>query len=332
MGRSPLVSVILPAKNCGRYLEEAVGSVLAQTFPDFELIIIDDHSTDESIGALEVDDGRVTIFKNPGAGLIDALNYGAGRARGKFLARMDGDDVCDPLRIERQLDYFRVNEDVGIAGTLVSIFSDDGVGGGYRVYEKWVNSVVTTEQINRSIFIESPLPHPSVMMRRDVFENLGGYRDMGWPEDYDLWLRAYEAGVGMGKAPEVLLRWRESENRASKTDARYLPLNFMRARARYLARTVIRDGKAVIWGAGKTGASLCRFLEREGARVSGFIDIDPVKIGGEKKGRPVSGPDCAEWTKELILVAVASRGARDEIRAFLDDAGKKEGADYFCAA
>ncbi|MGK7345751.1 MAG: glycosyltransferase [Candidatus Nitrospinota bacterium M3_3B_026] len=332
MARDPVVSVALPARNCGPLLKEAVESVLGQTFLDLELLVVDDHSTDGSIESLPGDDPRLLVLKNPGAGLVDALNFAAGAARGAYIARMDGDDISRPERIARQVRFMENREDVGICGTLVEKFSAGGVGEGYRLYEKWVNSLVTPESIRRAIFIESPMPHPSVMIRRAAFEALGGYRDMGWPEDYDLWLRAFEAGVVMAKVPETLLEWRDSPGRFSRTDPRYSREGFMKARAHFLKRTVLKDAPAVIWGAGGTGALLARHLKREGARVSCFIDINPRKIGGVKAGRPVRSPEAAKRVIGPILAAVAARGAREEIRAFLAGFGKREGVDFFMTA
>lgn len=327
----PLVSVILPARNCGSYLKEAVDSVLNQTFGNLELLVINDGSDDGSIEALGRDDHRLAIVENPGSGLVDALNAGFTVASGRYLARMDGDDICHPSRLELQVDLLENNRQIGIAATQVEVIGDGGPAEGYRLYEAWINSVLTPEDIRREIYIESPLPHPTVMMRAEVLEKLGGYRDMGWPEDYDLWLRANEAKIEMGKVGRKLLKWRDSGLRLSKIDQRYSRKNFMRARAHFLARGLVKKTRPIIWGAGKTGGLLARLLNSEGAEISGFIDINKRKIGQTKANRPVFGPEKARQIDgALILVAVASRGARDTIRDFLNDCGKTEGADYYC--
>ena len=333
MSEKPLVSVILPAKNCGPHLSEAVDSVLEQSLDSLELIIVNDHTTDGSIQSLNRDDHRLKVVPNSGSGLVDALNTGASKAKGEFYARMDGDDICHPDRLKLQVEYLIKNPQVGIASCLVEIFNNGPVAEGYRLYEGWVNSLVTPNQIRREMFVESPLPHPTVIFRADVFHKLGGYRDKGWPEDYDMWLRAMEAGVSMGKVNTKLLKWRDGPSRLSKTSSVYSRENFMRARAHFLARNVLKNRSGVIWGAGKTGTLLGRYLRREGASISEFIDVNPRKIGGRKMGAPVTAPYVAmDNGIGPILVAVASRGAMDEIRGFLDYHGKAEGADYYCAA
>ncbi len=327
----PQVSVILPARNCGLYLKQAVDSVLAQTFEDFEILVIDDGSDDGSIETLCRDDHRLKIIANPGCGLIDALNAGCKAASGPYLARMDGDDICHPSRLELQVDFLHNNPQIGVTATQVEVIGDGAPAEGYRLYEAWVNSVLTPDDIRREIYIESPLPHPTVILRADVFKKLGGYRDMGWPEDYDLWLRANEAKIEMGKVGRKLLKWRDSDSRLSKKDERYSRKNFMRVKAHFLARYLSTKTEPVIWGAGKTGGLLARLLNHEGAEISGFIDINKRKIGRTKADRPVFGPEKArEIDDTLILVAVAARGARDTIRDFLTDCGKVEGTDYYC--
>ena len=193
--------VVLPVKNGGAYLREAVDSILAQTYKDFELLVIDDHSTDGAVEKLSPNDPRLIIHKSSGKGVIDAANYGASLARGVYIARMDADDISTPDRLIRQVEFLEANTDIDIVGAKVEIFCDDSeVAEGYRLYENWINSIITSDEINRAIFIENPIPNPTMMIRRKSFDALGGYREMGWPEDYDFFLRAYERGVGIGKS------------------------------------------------------------------------------------------------------------------------------------
>jgi len=331
MAYCPLVSVILPARNCGSYLKDAVDSILNQTYKNLEIMVVDDGSDDGSIETLGRDDHRFKVMENPGCGLVDALNAGFKAAAGSYIARMDGDDVCHPSRLACQVDYLRDNPQIGIAATQVEVIGDGASAEGYRLYEAWINSVLTPDDIKREIYIESPLPHPTVILRADVFNKLGGYRDMGWPEDYDLWLRAHEAKIEMGKVDRILLKWRDTDSRLSKKDERYSRKNFMRVKAHFLARSLLKKARPIIWGAGKTGGLLARLLNHEGAEISGFIDINKKKIGRTKVSKPVWSPEKArEIDNTLILVAVASRGARDTIRDFLTDCGKTEGTDYYC--
>ncbi len=330
---SPHISVLLPTRNSGAYLRESVDSILAQTYPDFELLVIDDHTTDRSLDGLEASDSRLRIIPNKGDGIVDALNTGASQARGELLARMDGDDIALPERFERQIEYLRQNPSVGIAGAQVEIFNEhDSIGGGYQRYQTWINNLLTPEAIAREIFIESPLPHPTVIMKRAVFDQLGGYQHNNWAEDYDLWLRAHSAGIAMGKPEGVLLRWRDWDGRLSRSESVYGIDRFLAAKAYYLARTHLEIRPAIIWGAGETGKQLHDLLREQGVVIKNFIDVDPKKIGGHKRDLPVVGPETCQANEALIVVAVGAKGARPLITRALHKQKLIEGVDYIFVA
>ncbi|MBF0171182.1 MAG: glycosyltransferase [Nitrospinae bacterium] len=325
---APPLSVHLPVRNGGAFLREAVESLRSQTFADFEILLVDDHSSDGAAEAVALLDPRIRLIPNEGTGVADAANTALAHSRAPLIARMDADDVSAPRRFEKQVAYLRDHPDVDVVSCLVDIFGDR-VDEGYRRYETWINGIVTRDEIRRNVFAESPIPNPTFLMRREVAERLGGWRDGDGPEDYDFWLRAWEEGVVMEKVPEVLYRWRDWSGRTTRNDDRYSTDAFLRCRTRSLARTVAKDAPVVIWGAGRNGRTLARLLEGEGAVVEAFIDIDPRKIGGERRGKPVHAPAFAARTERVILAAVASRGAREEIGAALRGMGKVEGRDYW---
>ena len=330
---SPRLSVLLPTRNAGCYLQQAVDSILSQTYSDFELLVIDDGTTDDSLKQLDARDPRLRVVSSDGEGIVAALNTGARHASGEMFARMDADDIALPQRFERQLGYLDAYPEVGIVGAQVDIFHDgQPVGEGYKRYQSWINGLVNPEQIARAIFIESPIPHPTAIIRRSVFERLGGYRDSEWAEDYDLWLRAHVAGFAMGKPQEVLLRWRDGARRLSRTDTRYAIKRFIQAKAFYLASTHLEIRNAVIWGAGETGKLLHDALRKQGVFVTGFIDIDPRKIGGKKRGLLVFPHEKVSELNALIVVAVGARGARTQIEEALHKQNLIEGEDYIFAA
>jgi hypothetical protein len=216
----------------------------------------------------------------------------------------------------------------------VRVVAEGGVGEGYRVYERWLNGLVTHDDIMRERFVESPLAHPSVMFRRPAILALGGYRDRGWPEDYDLWLRAAERGLRFAKVDRVLLAWRDAGKRLSRTDPRYARDAFLRCKAHHLARGPLAGrGEVVIWGAGPTGRRLSRLLADESVTTTGFVDISPRLVGRTRRGAPVKAPaDLGAPAGRLLVVAVAARGARELIRHELRERGWNEGVDAFFAA
>ena len=329
----PLVSVVLPVRNGGRFLGEAVGSILSQTFENLELVLVDDHSTDDAVSALHKSDSRLKLFNSNGHGVVNAFNTGFAHCQGEFIARMDADDISLPGRLTGQLDYLEQNPCVDIAGCCVEIFSENGIRGGLQRYQSWLNSVREPNDVHQQIFIESPLPNPGVMFRRAALKKLRGYRNNEWPEDYDLLLRADAANMRMGKPKPFLLRWREHDSRLTHTDPLYRRENFMQAKAHFLVRHRLKGSSVIIWGAGPTGRLMFDLITAEGGKIKGFIDVHPRRIGGQKRGLPVWPTDKVEnLGSAMLLVAVGAAGAREEIAAFLQTHKKIEGQDYLFVA
>jgi cellulose synthase/poly-beta-1,6-N-acetylglucosamine synthase-like glycosyltransferase len=175
-----------------------------------------------------------------------------------------------------------------------------------------------------------------VTIRRSILVEHGGWRDPAWPEDYDLWLRLFEAGVRFAKVERPLLFWRERSDRLTRTDPRYSVPSFLRCKAHFLARGPLSDpGQVILWGAGQTGRRLSKYLRDDGIGVHRVIDIDPAKIGGTIRGIPVIAPDelAIELSAEtVVLAAVAARGARGLIRERLQALGLEEGVGFWCVA
>jgi glycosyltransferase involved in cell wall biosynthesis len=329
----PLVSVILPVRNGGKYLRSAVDSILAQTLGDLELLVIDDHSSDGAVAALDRSDRRLKVTGNQGRGLVDAFATGQARAKGAFIARMDADDLACPHRLAEQVAYLESNPGVDIAGGCVQFFSEGVIGEGTRRYQRWLNSVRSPEDIHAQIFIESPIPNPTAMFRPAALGALGGYRRCTWPEDYDLFLRADRAGMAMGKPDGVVLEWRDHPHRLTRTDPLYARERFQRAKAHYLAHGRLPPKPVLIWGAGPTGRRMHDLLAAEGVATAGFIEVHPRRVGGRKRGRPVYGIGRAVAGRaEFILVAVGARGARAKIRKYLARHGRREGEDHLFVA
>jgi GT2 family glycosyltransferase len=318
---APLVSVVMPVRDGGAWLGEAVDSILTQTLSDIELIVVDDHSRDGAVAALAArTDLRLRTLPSPQPGVVAASNAGMAAARGAFIARMDADDIADRRRLAMQIEYLHSHPDVALCGTQVEIFGA-AAGEGARRYGAWLNSLLTPDAMAAAIYIESPIAHPSLMLRRSALEALGQppYRAFDGPEDYELLLRADALGLRMGKPEGVLLHWRDHDGRLTRSDARYSREAFFRCKADYLVRSRLRGREVAILGASVTGALLYDVLAPFGVTVRGFADLATRRHGGLKRGRPVHGP---EWLATLdddvlLLVAAGRRGARDEIEPWL---------------
>jgi glycosyltransferase involved in cell wall biosynthesis len=335
------VSVLMPCYNVEATLDKTMQSLLDQTLERFEIVAVDDGSTDGTRSRLENwarRDARIKILTLPHGGIIPALNQGMAACEAPYVARMDADDRAHPSRLERQVDFLDEHPGVAVLSSLVEGFPQSDVREGFRIYIDWLNGLVTHADITREIFVESPMAHPSVTFRKRWVEDLGGYMDFGWPEDYDLWLRLYLAGAKFAKIPEILLYWREHPQRLTRTDSRYSVKNFLRAKAHYLMRGPLADrGAVVIWGAGQMGRRLSKHLLKEGAPIVSFIDVDEKKIGRTRKGCPILPPEALKgelsgYVNPVVLAAVRSRGARSLIRERLASMGLREAIDWWAVA
>lgn len=341
---TPAVSVLMPCRDAAATLDEAMASLAGQTLRNIEIVAVDDGSEDDTLARLRAwaaRDPRVAPIQNASAsGIVGALNAGLARCRADLIARMDADDIAHPERLARQASWLAARPDLAGVSCRVEVFGsgDSGAGRGWRRYVEWINSLLTPEDIDREFFVESPLPHPSMVVRREWLLRMGGYREMGWPEDYDLWLRMRQAGARFGRVAEVLLRWRDGPARLSRTDARYSADRFLRIKAHFLAEGPLRSCDGVfIWGAGRIGPRLARCLEKEGCQPAAFVDIDPKKIGRMRRGRPVISPRAlpgrlSQFHRPVVLASVGSEGAREEIRNRLLQMGMREGTDWLPVA
>lgn len=337
----PRVSVLMPCYNVAETVEETIQSLVSQSETDMEIIAVDDGSEDETMQLLERwsrEDRRVKAISRSHEGIIPALNHGLSVCEAEYVARMDADDLAEPERLALQTKYLDAHPDVSLVSSFVSGFPSGSVGKGFQIYINWLNSLQTDEDIRREIFIESPVAHPSVMYRKSVIEDLGGYQDYGWPEDYDLWMRMYLAGNRFAKIPQVLVHWREHERRLTRTDDRYSMSNMLRLKAHYLVYGPLIDRDAIIiWGAGSIGGRMGKLLQETGRPVDAYIDIDPERIGSTRHGHKIHSPDELEslWSAceaPALLAAVGVRGARQVIRSQLIGMGFVEGSDWWSVA
>lgn len=204
-----LVSVVLPAYNAELYLKEAIDSVLLQTFTDFELIILNDGSSDRTEEIiLSYSDQRIVYIKNEeNLGLIGTLNKGIALAKGKYIARMDADDICDTCRFERQIEYLQEHPDIECLGTFAVEINSKGE----EYYRKQMP--VSHEECKELFRKRDCMIHPTVMYRRSYIEKAGLYSlDTYFGEDTMMWAQGFAAGCKFGNVPEYLYRFRLDDN------------------------------------------------------------------------------------------------------------------------
>ncbi len=333
------VSIIIPACNVDKFFFQCAESISNQNYNDFEAIVVNDGSTDGTSGILKSIEKRDSRFKifcfEKRKGIVHALNYALSVSSGDYIARMDADDIMHMDRILMQAEFLDKNPKVDVVSCLVQKFSSSGrVGNGFKIYEEWINSLVHHNDIVRDIFVESPLVHPSIMMRRSVIQEAGGYKDNGWAEDYDLWLRLYLAGKRFEKINKILLYWRDDPGRLSRESQIYSQMNFYKCKTHYLLNSFLKSTKnVVVWGAKRTSRKYSDLLLQSGMDILYYIDVDIKKIGNRINGIKVISPDDRHLFSDVpVLSYVSTLGARDKIRARLISIGRKESSDFFMMA
>ncbi|WCJ60008.1 glycosyltransferase family 2 protein [Fontisphaera persica] len=335
----PAVTVLLPVYNAAATLRAAIRSICTQTLSDWELLVVDDGSTDDSAPIaqhLALNDRRIQVLRRPHEGLVSALEAGLRQARGRYIARMDADDVCYPDRLEKQVELLDWDSELGLVGGLVEYGGEAAANQGFALHVDWMNSLTKAEDIYLNRFIESPFAHPSVMFRRNLIDRYDGYRAGPFPEDYELWLRWMDAGVGVAKVKHRVIIWNDSPQRLSRQDPRYSQEAFYEMKAYYLARTVKRllQGRSLwIWGAGRVTRKRAAYLENHGLTITGYVDVDPAKCQpGRASHITVLPEQLPPPDKAFVAGYVANRGARQLIRQALRQRGFVEGKDFLMAA
>ena len=243
----PTVSVVMPVYNAGEFLQEAVQSVLDQTFRCFEVIVIDDGSIDNSneiLKSFQKLDTRIAMYHQENSGVIASLNRGCKLAKGKYIARMDADDVCHPVRLEKQISFLEKHPEVGILGSAAFIVNEFGAT---------VDQIVVPANpalIQWHLAFENCFVHSSVVMRRDVLQALDYYRSGArHAEDYDLWSRATDI-TRLTNLPDSLMKRRGMGRQRRQR-------KFHRTRAYGMQCESLGDGKRAWQQSAPGNDSLC---------------------------------------------------------------------------
>jgi glycosyltransferase involved in cell wall biosynthesis len=328
-----LISIIMPVKNTGKYLRETIDSIINQNEKNWELIAINDHSSDDSLEILnsyENSDKRIQVFSNSGNGIIDALKMAYSKAIGEFITRMDSDDIMSKNKLEilkRNLKQYGPNH---IATGLVQYFSEKGIGEGFQRYEKWMNDLTREGRNFEDIYKECVIPSPCWMLFREDLEKVKAFRPNVYPEDYDLTFRFYGAGLKVVPCNEILHLWRDYPNRTSRTDAHYQDHAFIDIKLDYflkLDRDKSRD--LILWGAGDKGKRTAKILiEKEIDFV--WICDNPKKIGKDIYDKKMIGwQEIEKYPNAQSIISVASPLGQNEIRKYFESKSKKSQQDFF---
>ncbi|MBJ6369032.1 glycosyltransferase family 2 protein [Snuella sedimenti] len=334
--QKPLISILTPFKNTEAYLAACLESILKQSYTHWELLIVDDHSTDSSYQVVErfaKNDSRIKLIKNEGNGIIEALKLAFKLSKGDFITRMDSDDIMPPNKLEvlatNLLNYGKQHVAIG----LVKYFCDGGVKEGYKSYEQWLNKLTQTGSNYSEIYKECVIPSPCWMVHRDDLIACDAFNPNRYPEDYDLTFRFYKHQYKCIPCNDVLHHWRDYNTRTSRTHIHYAQNHFTAIKLHYFL-DVDYDPKRtlVIWGAGTKGKLIAKTLTRKGIPFEWICD-NPNKIDRDIYGTKLRPFDyLKQLTSAQSIITVANKKAQKEIRAYLKQIDMKPVQDYvfFC--
>ena len=327
-----LVSVLFPVGPGVPQAGEALRDLLQQDYHSFEVIaILNGVAAAARSEFLRERDERLTVIDlGEKADLLAALDVGVSASRGRWLARMDSDDRCCPTRL-RQTMAPLLSGAAEVASCGIRL--EGAQGRGMQRYVDWVNGLVTSEQVWRERFVESPVVQPTVILSREVLEEAGGYRRDDFAEDYSLWLRLCRMGARFAKVREELYFWRDREGRLTRSDPRFSQRRMLQLKAEALAELPqVRARGVAFGGAGPIARKISRALIQREVEVHGFFEVDRKKIGRECRGRPVVGMEKfgKQWREAVFLGAVGLPGVREDLRERAETVGFMEGDDFFC--
>lgn len=326
-GPAPEVSVLLPVRDHARTVAVALRSVLRSRAVSFEVVCVDHRSRDDSSAVLRRFAPRVRIVDGASAvSLSHALELGRAVCRAPLIARMDADDVMHPDRLRADVDALRAQPSLAAIACRARVVPKFKARPGLRSYVAWQNACISAADHAREIWIEQPLLQPATTFRAAALAQVGGWRHVDGPEDYDLFLRFALARLDVAKRTEVHHAWRQHDATSTRFDRDSIARLKARALIERFALDDARD--VVIAGAGKEGARIARALATFGVRARAFLDVSPKRIGRVRHGVPVL--DARELAglranpRTFVVAAIGTSGARGVVRAQLASAGYLE--------
>ena len=331
--QTPLISILIPFKNTESYLSDCLNSIVQQTYSNWELLIVDDGSTDESYALVQTyanKDARICLLRNEGSGIIEALRTAYKQAKGRFVTRMDSDDVMALNKLEQMQKSLVTFGEGYLALGQVRYFSDTGIGNGYKRYETWLNTLTSQGTNFDEIYKECVIPSPCWMVYKTDFERCGGFTANRYPEDYDLAFRFFQQGLKCIPSNEILHHWRDYPVRTSRVDTHYAENSFLELKIHYFLKlSHDKEKKIIIWGAGTKGKKVAQILIDKNTSFDWVCD-NPKKIGKDIYNTLLKPFESLTEIKNYqCIVTVANREEQLEIEQYFKSHKKTPMKDYF---
>ncbi|MTI41202.1 glycosyltransferase family 2 protein [Fulvivirga lutimaris] len=331
---NPLVSIIMAAKDTAPYLVECLKSIQNQTYQNWELIAINDHSSDDTPQILKTfasTDNRIKVVDSLRHKLIPALKEGYAVAQGTLINRMDSDDKMPPYKLEVMVsEWLKYGKGHIVAGGT-SHFVDEGeVGGGFLRYEEWLNDIARSSTHYDHIYQECVIPSHCWILHKDDFDVVGAFNPEVYPEDYDLCFRFYKQQLKVIGIDQIVHFWRDRSDRISRTWEVYKDNRYFKLKLNYFFE-LDRDNNRplVFWGAGRNGKDLVKKALKYGHELHWVCD-SKKKIGKDIYGIKMEHFEAIKsYDHPQILIAIAGPEHKEEVIKVLNSWGKKLTKDYW---
>lgn len=334
--KNPTISILLPTRNTAVFLKKCLNSIIGQTFQSWELLAVNDHSTDESPEILEAyaaKDNRIKVFHATEKGIINGLRLAYENSSGSYITRMDSDDIMPKDKLASMLQLLEVNGPGHLATGMVEYFSDEFLADGYLKYAEWLNQLMASDNPYSEIYKECVIPSPCWMLHRDDFERCEALRPNRYPEDYDLCFRFYKHKIKALPVKQILHYWRDSSGRTSRHDENYADNRFLQLKVDYFVELdYASEQTLVVWGAGKKGKKIALQL-KEMSVAFVWVCNNPKKIGKDIYGVKLQSMAYFETApKTQLIIAVANPDDQNEIKTQLTTSPsfKNASAYFFC--
>lgn len=323
----------MPVKNTAVFLTDCLESILQQTEKYWELIAINDHSTDESLAILNnfaKKDPRIQVFNNTNTGIINALRLAYYKSSGQFITRMDSDDLMMPEKLKVLKAQLEENGNGHLALGQVKYFSSKPLGNGYQRYQDWLNHLSINGCNYQEIYKECVIPSPCWMVYRTDLDKCDAFLPDRYPEDYDLCFRFYENQLKIIPAKNVLHQWRDYPTRTSRTDTNYADNRFLTIKLHYFLKLDIdKKRPLIVWGAGKKGKWIAQQLVQLEQSFY-WVCNNEKKIGKDIYGQillPISSVQ--QFENPQFIISVAGEIPQRDIKAYFIKQQLLQGKDYF---
>lgn len=302
----------MPVKNAGIFLEESISSIVNQTYTNWELIAINDHSDDNSLEILiqwSTSHPNIKLYENTDFGIIPALRIGLNRCKGQYITRMDADDIMDKNKLLFLFNELSIKGKGWIATGLVKYFaSNKTLNEGYIKYENWINQLTLNGDNFKEIYKECVIPSPCWMMLKEDLISIGGFNEDTYPEDYDLAFRMYAHKLKITAVKKVIHYWRDYPQRTSRNDPKYSNNTFASLKTKFFIKNDLDKNKELIlWGAGKKGKQIAKILIAEKINFN-WVTENPKKINKTIYDKKIINSDILRKNKSIqVIIAISSK-------------------------